>query len=334
MMKSVVAMLLFSASINAFAAEGVCKATDGHKKYSLFVNEMLSGSGSSNGAFLEAKWSESSYTLSCECTSSFHHEHITWKATTDLAPFTDLPFYYRVNDFLAVRTDVNIQGEEWEHYVPFDGAIDSAPLPGNCQGIHETSGTTGSVALYLRKPVSGQIHIPRTRLYKLFATTHESSGAPNEGFGNVPVSELWLEGEITGPASCVINDGNIINVDMHSINRNALTRRGVKPDRYIDEVVKISLKCTNVNQAVQVKLKLSAKTVGADLPAIQTSNPDVGIMLEHNKSQIVPQRTEIPVPVNNQYGEVELQAYPVNARGKMPSSGLFEATAGLDLIYK
>lgn len=160
------------------------------------------------------------------------------------------------------------------------------------------------------------------------------NSAPNEGFGTVPVSELWLEGEIIGPASCVINDGNIINVDMHSINRNALTQWGMKPEQYVDENVKITLKCSNVNEAVQVKLKLSAKIVGADLPAIQTSNPDVGIVLEHENNKVVPQRTEITVPVNNQYGEIELQAYPVNARGKIPSSGLFEATAGLDLIYK
>ncbi|QMI03932.1 fimbrial protein [Citrobacter sp. RHB25-C09] len=108
----------------------------------------------------------------------------------------------------------------------------------------------------------------------------------------------------------------------------------MKPEQYVDENVKITLKCSNVNEAVQVKLKLSAKIVGADLPAIQTSNPDVGIVLEHENNKVVPQRTEITVPVNNQYGEIELQAYPVNARGKIPSSGLFEATAGLDLIYK
>ena len=334
MMKSIIAALVLSVSINVNATEGVCSTPDGQKKYTLFVNEMLSGSGGVNETIPDARWSESSYLLNCVCTSAYHHDHITWKATTDLAPFNEKQFYYQVNDFLAVRTDVNVQGEEWEHYVPFDGAIDSAPLPDNCQGMYETTGTTGTVSLYLRKPISGQIHIPRTRLYKLFATTHESSGAPNEGFGNVPVSELWLEGEIIGQASCVINDGNIINVDMHSINRNTLTQRGVKPDRYVDENVKITLKCSNVNEAVQVKLKLSAKTVGADLPAIQTSNPDVGIVLEHENNKVVPQHTEIPVTINNQYGEVELEAYPVNTRGKIPSSGVFEATAGLDLIYK
>lgn len=108
----------------------------------------------------------------------------------------------------------------------------------------------------------------------------------------------------------------------------------MKPEQYVDENVKITLKCSNVNEAVQVKLKLSAKIVGADLPAIQTSNPGVGIVLEHENNNVVPQRTEIPVTINNQYAEVELEAYPVNTRGKTPSSGVFEATAGRDLIYK
>ncbi len=327
------ALLLFI-SLSVDAADGPCQPSSGQNTYTIFVNEMLSGNGQVNDVLPDARWSESSYTMNCSCSPSVRHDHITWKATTDLSPFKEKRGYYRVNDFLAVRTNVNVQGEEWEHNVPFDGAIDSAPLGDSCQGIYETTGTSGTVSLYLSHPISGQVHIPRTRLFKLFATTHESSGAPNGGFGNTPVSELWLEGEIVGPASCIINDGNIINVDLHSIQRNALSRRGEKPDRYVGETVKISLKCSNVSEAVQVKLRLSASTVGQDLPAIRTNNPDVGIVLEHERERVIPQRTEIPVPVHDQYGEIELEAYPVNAMGKIPKSGIFEATAGLDLIYK
>ncbi|MBN6044527.1 fimbrial protein [Citrobacter sp. ku-bf4] len=333
-MKYIFSAIIFSVSMSVSAADGICHSTSGQNKYTVFVNEMLAGHRQQDKSLPDVRWSESPYQLSCVCSPAFRHDHVTWKATTNLAPFNEKKYYYQVNDYLAVRTNVNVQGEEWEHYVPFDGAIDSAPLHGDCQRMYETTGTSGSLSLYLRKSVSGQIHIPRTRLFQLFATTHESSGAPNDGFGHEPISELWLEGDITGPASCVINDGNIIHVDLHAVNRNALNQRGKKPDRYSDERVKISLKCMNVNEAVQVKLRLSAVSVGQDLPAIKTSNPDVGIVLEHAKARIIPQRTEIPVPITDQHGEVELEVYPVNARGNIPVSGVFEATAGLDVIYK
>lgn len=184
------------------------------------------------------------------------------------------------------------------------------------------TGSKGNVRFYIRRPFVGKHIIPPTYLARLYATTIKGS------YGSRGISNVIMSGSITVPQSCIINEGDVINVDFGNIAQNAFNTKGQPPTGFSKKRVDFAIKCSNIANGVDVSLEFNATPDTTDSTAVKTDNKDIAIRLDDTSNNpISPKGGEIPVNFNfsNQTGTSAMQLYPINSTGNVPKTGIFNS---------
>ncbi|CNC53431.1 exported pilin protein [Yersinia intermedia] len=132
---------------------------------------------------------------------------------------------------------------------------------------------------------------------------------------------------VIAPASCVLNDGNAVNVDFG----NDMVTKKVDGSNY-KRPIPVNLVCTGVtNNAMKFQLKGTRASFGGT-NILATNNPNLGIAI-----QILGLNVAVPLNSNVSFtypNIVKLQAVPVKKPDSTLSSGKFSAGATLTVDYQ
>lgn len=269
------------------------------------------------------------------CSSDQSGPSFYFKAEPSGHPVGHASGWYVLDNNIEYQTQImvyNANGDkETYHTVPFTDVANNVSH-GNIQG-KETSFTTGSkgnVKLYIRRPFVGKHIIPYEIIARLYTATIPGA------YASFSVAQVSMSGTVTVPQTCVINEGDIINIDLGNIAQNAFTQKGQSPTGFSKKRVDFSIKCSSIGNGVAVTLEFNGIPDTTDSTAVKTDNKDIAIRMDDTSNKpISPQGGEIPVNFNytNQTGTSAMQLYPISTTGNMPATGIFnsQVTVGVDI---
>lgn len=295
-----------------------------------------------------------SYQINCGCNAETKVNLYYW-TTSAIAATGHLSGFYHLNDTLDIKTEI---GD-----IPGAGTL-QVPTPIGSP-VKDTTGsystkTNNSVCgedppelrapavslggnttftLYVRKPFLGELIIPDTPIAYLQAGWSNSSTYPKV-FENI--AELHIQGRITVPQHCQINQGDMIQVNLGTISAARFTTKDQMPEGYTPVNFDISYECGDMSK---INNNLYMYFEGSDLAnqyvlvarRRESDNvPDVGIRLVDITN------TQIDIPFNpgsilmdgSGTGVAHLQAYPVNLTGDTLAPGRFKGTATITVVVK
>lgn len=198
------------------------------------------------------------YTATCDCDPVKEKKagvnlDIYYKASSTLSiGHTDGTLqFYKINGYLEVSTLIWIGGVLSQYVAtPFHDINNESSkqsyasvsyVCGANADSYFSSGSKGLLWLYITKPFVGAIQIGNTKVIDLYSTTKPGS------YSSLPMSSVWVSGQITVPQNCEVNAGQIITVDFGKIWSGDFATKGQKPNGYIAKDIKASMKCNNVN---------------------------------------------------------------------------------------
>ncbi|WP_442801647.1 fimbrial protein [Serratia rubidaea] len=331
---SVAGVLLFSGNVKA-AGTGWCRAVDGVQNYNYTFNYNLTNPEDNREGHVirnAFEWGGGgTYRGTCDCTStdgvgqtffnfrvpsslSFHHSDGGLN-------------YYSISDNLAAATEIWVSGNT-NRFFPTPQAnvsnnwIDYSLCNGNTSNF--TTGSRGRLSLYFKRSFVGQVTIPNTVVAEVYASV------ANNSFNNDPMARVSLQGTVTVPQSCRINDGAVIDVDFGSILSSSLATQGSGPVGYTKRVVEMAYICTNVSEGVRLSFTFNGGASPDDVNSLATDNDDVGVRIEDmSGAAITPNSGELSgtFDFDSQSGSTRFQAYPINTTGNQPAAGNFSSTA-------
>ncbi|EMK5831551.1 fimbrial protein [Citrobacter sedlakii] len=296
----------------------------------------------------------SAYQLGCDCSANTK-VNLYYSTVSAITTTGHLSGFYRLNDSLDIKTEIND--------IPNAGTVLVPTKIGS--PIKDTSGsystkTSNSVCnddpaeqrssaisfgmdttftLYVRKPFLGEMIIPDTLVAYIQAAWSSSSTYPKT-FNNI--AELHIQGRITVPQHCKINQGDVIQVNLGTISAAHFTIKDQMPEHYTPINFDITYDCGDMSG---IKNSLYMYIEGSDLASQYVlvarrresdNEPDVGIRLVDITT------TNIDIPFNpgallmdsSGSGTAHLQAYPVNLTGGTLAGGRFKGTATITVVVK
>ena len=156
------------------------------------------------------------------------------------------------------------------------------------------------------------------------------------------IAELRIQGSITVPQDCKINQGDVIQVDLGYINTSRFTTRNEMPDGYTPVNFDIVYDCGDTSS---INNKMEMRIDGDDLLDQYTlvarrreadNTPDIGVRMARIDD------THINIPFTNGLigihpsgrGVISLEAWPINLLGGTPAPGKFSGTATITVLVK
>jgi len=347
------AVLALAYASTGHAATGVCQAQGNY--LTTFIADWTEQQNASGSSWtIPASATGSSYQIACDC-SPGTKVNLYYSTTSALTAAGYLSGFYRLNEHLDIKTEINA--------IPGAGAL-PVPTPVGSP-VKDTSGsysinTANSVCqddpadkrlsavssgsnttftLYVSKPFLGEMDIPDTLIAYLQAAWSSSSGYPKK-LSNI--AELHIQGRITVPQNCKINQGDVIQVNLGDISAAQFTMRDQMPEGYTPVSFDITYDCgatSGMKNSVYMFIE------GADLASQYVlvarrregdNVPDVGIRLVDVTS------TQVDIPFNpgsilmdkSGHGSAHLLAYPVNLTGGVLAPGRFKGTATITVVVK
>lgn len=326
-------LLIFGYHSSAWALSGECLANGGTYVYTPSVVYTLTNPSQNTAGRIilnAASWDlGSNFNGTCDCTGVTGSPEIYYKA---LIPGGSFVFddgankYYQVTNKLAVASSLYVAGRRNSYVsVPFDNESNLQPLTCADHNAGEfKTGSSGRISIYFVKPFVGQEVIPPTTIMNIYGSLISNS------YGSTPMSSVVLSGKITVPQSCIINDGQVINVDFGDIYNTALKTKGAGPDGYSPKVVQMAYICNNISEGVKLSFTFNGQSSSGDSSALATNNSDVGVRIEDtNGSVISPNSGQLPAQFDytTQSGSTLFRTYPINTSGNTPAVGEFSSTA-------
>lgn len=325
----------------ASAYTGVCTPDNGTIMYSYNTGAItvIDQSRNKEGYLFPRPYSWSynqKYAASCDCDPAHLQQETFFKAETSLSlGHNDGTYqFYKVNDYLEVRSQVKIAGNRpnkgydiWID-VPFTDVSnyykerECATTPGyNHQSW--VSGGSGKVWLYISKPFVGVSYIENINIVNVSGTTVAGI------YSGIPLSSVYLTAQVTVPQHCIIDAGQLITVDLGKIWSGDITTKDQKPAGYVNKQVKVSMKCNNIVANTNLTLRFQSEVSPDNPDAIKTNNPDVGVELfDENGKLILPNTGLMPFKIDENYeASVSFQVAPVSTTGNVPTAGQFKALA-------
>ena len=204
-----------------------------------------------------------------------------------------------------------------------------------------TIGARTRFTLYVTKPFLGELVIPDTQIASVragWSTTTTSPSMNNLG----DIAELHIQGSITVPQDCKINQGDVIQVDLGYINTSRFTTPNEMPDGYTPVSFDIDYDCgdtSSINNKMEMRIDgddvldqytLVARRREAD------NTPDIGVRMARIDD------THLNIPFTNGLigihpsgqGHISLEAWPINLLGGTPAPGKFSGTATITVLVK
>ncbi|MDM3403169.1 fimbrial protein [Citrobacter sp. Cb019] len=353
-MKNGIAAALLALSIApVYAENGSCAAAG---RFNADVSSDWTQAQNVAGTSLElpTPLSGGAYQIDCDCGAG-SKVALFYTVTSALPKIGQLSGFYHLNDNLDIKTEVD----------DIPGA--TAVLPTNRDplrenGSYEINNTKGSVCtddpaenraapvtigartrftLYVTKPFLGELVIPDTPIASVRAGWSTTTSPPSmSSLGDI--AELRIQGSITVPQDCKINQGDVIQVDLGYINTSRFTTRNEMPDGYTPVNFDIVYDCGDTSS---INNKMEMRIDGDDLLDQYTlvarrreadNTPDIGVRMARIDD------THINIPFTNGLigihpsgrGVISLEAWPINLLGGTPAPGKFSGTATITVLVK
>ncbi len=167
-------------------------------------------------------------------------------------------------------------------------------------------------------------------------------GSPSTGDFHDLV-KLSIQGNLTAPQSCKINQGDVIKVNFGFINGQKFTTRNAMPDGFTPVDFNITYDCgdtSKIKNSLQMRIDGTTGVVDQyNLVARRRSSdnaPDVGIRIENlggGVANIPFQNGILPVDPSG-HGTINMRAWPVNLVGGELETGKFQGTATITVIVR
>jgi len=148
-------------------------------------------------------------------------------------------------------------------------------------------------------------------------------------------ARVYLQYLITVPQSCVLNAGQIINIDFGNISSGAFKTAGAKADGVNPITKTIGIQCNNIAAQANLTLRVQADNVSGN--AIVSSNKDVGfVVIDGNNRELTPNNLSSIIPFTldgSARANVTIRFYPVSVTGNKPIEGLVTSLAYLRVDF-
>lgn len=340
LINSFIFIIALSFSENIFAGDAYCEADGGtHQSILSFAGTSISTTQNKIGQTVDEHVDNGGqYTGLCHCDNDYYIIYYTAKDNAALlkSGMRNNIQYYGLNDYLDVGLAIAIYGRGYIA-VPFSDQPNKSGGVYYCtRGKNSTPYTSGSDAIihfYIKEPFIGKTVIPRTLLASLYGkTSYEGQ------YSTTPLTNVYIQGDITASQECVINGGQIIEFDFGQIPASEFSSQAGTALAGRKKSVTVSVKCTGMASGQDVDMSLHATQSGSYPTMLQTSHPDVGIK--------VYDETDNEVDVNggrmaaemgnrtlngNKNGDFTFSAAPASATGNRPAPDTFDATATLTI---
>ncbi|MCX9072516.1 fimbrial protein [Citrobacter portucalensis] len=353
MKNGITAALLALPITPVYAVTGACSATG-----SFNVNIASDWTQAQNvaGTSLElpTPLSGNAYQIDCSC-SAGSKVALYYTVTSALSKNGKLSGFYQLNDNLDIKTEVDdIPGktavtpqntkpiQESGSYSPSSskGSVCTAD-PAEIRAAPVNIGASTRFTLYVTKPFLGELVIPDTLVASVQAGW-TSSATPPSVSSMEDIAELRIQGSITVPQDCKINQGDVIQVDLGFINANRFTTKDQMPDGYTPVNFDIHYDCGDTSTIKNsMEMRIDADDVIEQYTLVarrQEANnvPDIGVRMARIDG------THVNVPFTNGLinidpsgkGVINLEAWPINMLGGTPAPGKFSGTATITVLVK
>ncbi len=292
------------------------------------------------------------YQIDCSCDAG-KRVNLYYFVTSGLPNIGQLSGYYRLNDHLDIKTEVNdipghtavtplnirVMKEEGVAYSTRDekGSVCSID-PQDQRAAPSTVGANTTITLYVTKPFLGELIIPDTHIASVEAGWSDSSTVPGRNVLE-PIAELHVQGRITVPQDCKINQGDVIQVNLGAVNASRFTTKDQMPEGYRPVEFNIIYDCGDTSL---IKNNMDMVIEGMDVASqyvligrrrSSDNVPDVGIRIVDDTAG----QNNIPfingtININNSgRGSTRMNAYPVNLVGGVLEPGKFRGTATITI---
>ena len=215
--------LFFAAFFLQAAPTGYCVPDNGKYHNYFTVAEQLTTLDNLVGMqhMIDMNNSTTSFKGTCYCQTgkneSYDHAYITSVVNPALQPTTsrnNISYYY-LNKYLDIGLQIYILGVGYTT-VPFDH------LPNDIGGTYRChngvssqttfySGGSGFIYLYVKKQFTGTITIPSMVMANIYATIDPRT------VSSEIISDVIVQGSVTVPQTCEIDEGQAIMIDFKSI---------------------------------------------------------------------------------------------------------------------
>jgi hypothetical protein len=238
--------------------------------------------------------------------------------------------WFNVNEYLDTTINVAVQGNR---YVPFRNVKGGSAndVAGNTS---MPAGTTGFLDLKIIKPFVGTTSFDNIHVADIFLSKQSGVYSPE------PIAQVFLNGVISVPQNCSVNAGAVIHVDFGTMYNTDFTAAGQKADNVTPQTFSVPVECNYGASLANLSLSLKG-TATANGDAIQSDNPDVGVAITNQNSDLLrpnDDSSSIPLALDQIDTEtfstnVMLSAYPVSTTGNAPAEGTFTALAVLRVDF-
>ncbi|MFW1948061.1 fimbrial protein [Acinetobacter bereziniae] len=180
------------------------------------------------------------------------------------------------------------------------------------------------------KPFVGEISIPSKTLFTVKAVTN------NYPYNGPPIYTISYTGRIIAPQSCMVNSGNVMEFNFGDITATAFSQAGVggKPSTVNPQTKNISIRCSNMNAAAILSLRIEAEKANGDM--LVSNNQDIGFKISNlNNNVLIPNNlnSTLPFTLNQSQANVTLKAWPVSVTGQKPVAGPFNSRAFIRIDF-
>ncbi len=140
----------------------------------------------------------------------------------------------------------------------------------------------------------------------------------------VVLRNIYVDVDIVVPQSCVLNVGQVINIDFGNISSGAFKTAGAVAQGVQPKSKTVSVKCDNIAGNSQLTMRLQADKTNGNI-VVSDENNDVGFRVTNNSgTPLIPNNLSSVIPFtldSNARQNVTIQAYPVSVTGNKPAEG-------------
>lgn len=347
-----IALALFAA-MPARAVMGGCEAEGGTASLTTSFSNDWTKEQNMEGALIDltsGTTSGGSYKMVCDCPANTG-VNLYYATTTPLAS-SGYTGFQKLNDNLNIKTVITDVPGVSALTVPTnvnspvrgEGYFKSSGNNGVCSGDPDdqragafTVGSNVSITFQVTKAFLGRMEIPSTHIATLQSAW--SSTVSYAKFVYKDVADIYLQGSITVPQSCKINEGDVIRVDLGQISASKFTTKDQMPDGYTPVEFDITYDCGDTSLFGKNDM-LSLIVQGDDVASQYTlaarhresdNVADVGIQMNNLSSggNLIPFDGGIISLDEAAAGTIRMRAKPINLVGGVLQPGPFHGTATL-----
>lgn len=349
--------LVLAASSPALADTGKCESAGGTGTFTTpFDVDWTKEQNVAGSTYtVTAPASGSGYKMDCTCKAR-QGINVYYASTTPLRS-GHTTGWYQLNDTLDITMQVNdlpggaslpiphkttdaIRGEGY--YSDEDNTslctADAESAKANAPFFNVGSNTT--ITLYVKKPFLGRLDIPATQIATVQAGWSNTLAAARTNFGDI--AKIYLQGSITVPQNCTINQGNVIQVNLGYIDARRFTTRNQRPDGYTPVQFDVTYDCGDMSAIKNsLYMQISADDVVNTYSLVARRRasdniPDVGIQVADvdDGNHLLPFSGGTFDINQSGTGTAHLQAFPVNLVGGTLEPGPFKGTATLTVYVR